>query len=160
MKTATIKRNEKKTESKFTTNDLPAYGTENELKNEARENARKNGSGFDKEVAKIIRSHLRKRFPECKFSVTSGGHGYLNSCDIRICKAPYAKDSEEIAAILNYCKKLHDAFDADDGDIYADYGAHHDLCGCASISYDFIQTPETEESREEVEQFEKAKKRT
>lgn len=140
------------------TKDIPAYGSENEMKKEAQEYTRINGSSFDKEAAKIIRAHLRKRFPECKFSVTSGGAGYLNSCDIRICKAPYAKDSEEIAAILNYCKKLHDAFDADDGDVYADYGAHHDLYGYASISYDFIQTPETEESREEVEQFEKAKK--
>ena len=33
----------------------------------------------------------------------------------------------------------HDSFDADDGDYYADYGAAHDLYGCASIDYNYQQ---------------------
>lgn len=136
---------------------LPCYGSDNELKREAREQARKNGSSYDKEAAKIIRAHLRKRFPECKFSVISGGSGYLNNCDIYLCAAPYDMRSDIISSIIKYCDALHDAFDADDGDFYADYGAHHDLYGSANIKYNFERLPDTPESKAEAERFAEAK---
>lgn len=136
---------------------LPLYGTENELKKEATANAAKNGTGYDREAAKIIRAHLKKRFPECKFSVTSGGAGYLDNCDIYLCAAPYDMSSDIISSIRKYCDALHDAFDADDGDFYADYGAHHDLYGGVSIKYNFERLPDTPESKAEAERFAEAK---
>lgn len=154
---------------RFSVADLPAYGTGNPMKAEAEANAKKNGSSYDKEAAKIIRAHLRARFPECKFSVVSGGAGWLNSCDIRIMSAPWGKvesvdnwgDSckipgAELAALLDYCNALHNAFDADDGDIYADYGAHHDLYGGASVSWEFTETEPTAEQAAQIDEYHKA----
>lgn len=166
------------------TDDLPRYGTENALNSEARENARKNGSGYDKEAAKIMRRILKERFPECKISVTSGNAGYLNAVDIAIKETPYTREfikgdgkydspnqydhhenSPELKAVLNFCNALHDAFDDDDGDVYADYGAHHDLYGRAKIGYDYKQNEQTEQQkadcenfREELAKFEQAEK--
>lgn len=136
---------------------LPKYGTDNNMKTQAREESRENGTGYDKEVAKIISAHLRKQFPECKFSVTSGKATYLNVCNINIKSSPYEKDSEELKAIKTYCEMFHDAFDADNGDYYADYGAHHDLYGSVSISWDYTQTAPTPESKAAREQFQKDK---
>lgn len=153
--------------------DLPGYGTENELNSAARKAAHENSSSYDKEAAKIIRADLKKRFPEMKISVTSGGAGYLNCVDIRILSGPYGKvektvyvygdpetrtvPGDELQAVLDYCEKLHDAFDADDGDIYADYGAHHDLYGSACVAYDYKQTEQTPEQLADIEAFRKAK---
>lgn len=151
---------------------LPAYGTDNEIKTAVREEARKNGASYDKAVAAYIRKHLRQRFPECKFSVTSGGAGYLNNVDIRVMSSPYVREfvkgngdwnspnqydhhenSAELNAVLKYCEALHRSFDADDGDIYADYGAHHDLYGGASIDWDYKQTEATEEQKASAATF-------
>lgn len=153
--------------------ELPAYGTDNELKRSIRAEASTAGASYDKTVAAYIRKHLRERFPECKISVTSGGAGYLNAVDIRIKSSPYAREfvkgdpsawsdrdrwdhwenSAELDAVLNYCEKLLDVFDDDDGDIYADYGAHHDLYGSARISYDYTQTEPTEAQRASAADF-------
>lgn len=155
------------------TEDLPAYGTENAIKEAIKADAKAKGWGYDKAAAAYFRAHLRERFPECKFSVTSGGAGWLDRCDIRIKATPYARElvkgdinalngrdrwdhhenSPELAAVLDYCKKLHDAADADDGDEWADYGAHHDLYGYASISSDYEQTEQSEAIRADVEDF-------
>ncbi len=152
---------------------LPAYGTDNEIKKTIREEVQRAGDGYDKHVAAYIRKHLRGRFPECKFSVTSGGAGYLDACDITIKSSPYSRkmvkgnlqamrerdrwdhweNSDELDAVLNYCNKLHDSFDDDDGDIYADYGAHHDLYGSASIAYDYAQIEATEEQKASAADF-------
>lgn len=152
---------------------LPGYGTDNEIKRAVREEANRTGKGFDRCAAEYIRKHLRERFPECKFSVTSGGAGYLNSVDIYIKSAPWGKitvkgdpcaaswtrredheePSEQLAAVLAYCEALHNVFDDDDGDIYADYGAYHDLYGSVAISGRFEQTEPTEEQRADAEAF-------
>ena len=71
---------------------LPGYGTENEMKKAVREEARKAGHGYDRHVAAYIRKHLKARFPEMKFSVTSGGAGWLNSCDVTIKAGPYSRE--------------------------------------------------------------------
>lgn len=155
------------------TDDLPKYGTDNELKKAARDS----GKCYDKAAAAIIRKHLRERFPEVKFSVTSGGAGYLMNVDITIKSSPYAlhevkgdpnahdyhyrydhkEKSDELAAVLEYCNALHRAFDADDGDRYADYGAYHDLYGGASLYYEYEQTEPTAEQRADMEVFKIAK---
>lgn len=155
------------------TDNLPKYGTENDL-NKA---ARGSGESYDKAAAAIMRKHLRERFPEVKFSVTSGGAGYLDCVDIQIKSSPYAlnfvkgdpnanahrdrydhhEKSDELTAVLAYCEALHNAFDNDDGDHYADYGAHHDLYGSISLHYQYEQTEPTAEQQADIEAFKIAK---
>lgn len=162
--------------------ELPGYGgsgpnaKQSELAKAARENARKTGKGFDRCAAEMIRAHLRERFPEVKFSVTSGGAGYLERVDIRIISSPYNREkvmknrytgepdpwgywqnSPQLDAVLNYCKVLHDSFDSDDGDYYADYGAYHDLYGFAEISEGYTQTAPTPEQQAYIAAFEAAR---
>lgn len=151
---------------------LPAYGTENEIKSAIKEEAHKSGKGFDRCAAAYMRKHLRERFPEVKFSVTSGGAGYLDNVDICIISAPWGfvdavryccgepetrkVPDKYLDAVLKYCNALHDSFDADDGDHYADYGAHHDLYGRAEISYKYEQTQQTPELLEDMADFDRA----
>lgn len=52
----------------------------------------------EKDVASRIRSHLRQRFPMCRFSVTSGD----NRVYIEIKSSPFYKESDELKAIDNY----------------------------------------------------------
>lgn len=154
---------------------LPRYGTENAIKKEIREAANLAGESYDKHVAAYIRKHLRERFPEVKFSVTSGGAGYLYNCEIAIISSPYAqfhimedrhgnpdkygyyKNSDELEAVLKYCDALHDVFDSDDGDHYADYGAHHAIYGDAHIFYKYTQTEQTPEQMEDCADFQRRK---
>lgn len=156
---------------------LPDYGTENEIKKAIREKCAATGWGYDRAAADYFRRHLRERFPEVKFSVTSGGSGWLDKCDIEIISSPYAReivkgdpsatDSRErydrkenspaLDAVLDYCVKLHDAADADDGDIYADYGPRCDLYGRASISWDYTQKEPTPEQSADIADFERKK---
>lgn len=51
-----------------------------------------------KEIAALIRKHFRTTFPMFKFSVTSD----FDSISAHITGSPYAKDSEEVEAMLNY----------------------------------------------------------
>ena len=164
------------------TDDLPGYGTpENYLRKEAQkeiEKAKNAGGkycGYDKAVAIVIRRILRERFPEVKFSVTSGGAGYLNAVDICIKSSPYARNfikgnpqasypencdryenSLELNAVLDFCNALHDSFDDDDGDHWGDYGAHHDLYGRAALDWKYEQTVPTEEQTADMKAFAKS----
>lgn len=140
------------------TDDLHPYGGGNPISEQLREEARKTGESWDKLVAKYIRKHLRERFPEVKFSVKSGGAGWLEKVQIYILSSPYDRkrvfvdafgnhdkygrweNSPELESILKYCNALHDSFDADDGDYYADYGAFHDLYGGAEIDSKYFCT--------------------
>ena len=152
---------------------LPAYGTDNEIKAAINELARAKNWGYDRAAAAYFREHLKKQFPEVKFSITSGGAGWLYSCNIRIIASPYARvlvkgnpdatswrglcdhyeNGEQLEAIYQYCKKLFDAADADDGDDYADYGAHHDLYGDVTISSEYKQTEATDEQNSDAADF-------
>ena len=140
------------------TDNLHPYGGGNPIGEQLREEAREKGESWDKLVAKYIRKHLHERFPEVKFSVKSGNAGYLEKVSINILSSPYGRDrvyidawgnpdkygrmvnSPELESVLNYCKKLHKSFDADDGDYYADYGAYHDLYGGAEIDSKYFCT--------------------
>lgn len=155
------------------TDKIPAYGTENEIKAAINELARAKNWGYDRAAAAYFREHLKKQFPEVKFSITSGGAGWLDSCNIRIIASPYARvlvkgnpdatswrdqcdhyeNGEQLEAIYQYCKKLFDAADADDGDDYADYGAHHDLYGDVTISSEYKQTEATDEQNSDAADF-------
>ena len=159
------------------TDSLHPYGGGNPLVKEFVEQARKGGGCWDKYAAAWCRKHLRERFPEMKFSVTSGGAGYLMNMDIEILSGPYPMTVKkgnpeaynfweredrnapgpQLEAVLDYCKALHDSFDADDGDHYADYGARHDLYGDAKIAYNYTATEPTPEQLAEMAAFEQAK---
>lgn len=66
---------------------LPGYGTDNEIK----KSVRAVGGSYDKAVTAYIRRELRTRFPECRFSVTSGGAGYLTAINIEIKSSPFLR---------------------------------------------------------------------
>ena len=155
------------------TDKLPAYGTENEIKTAIKELARAKNWGYDRAAAAYFREHLKKQFSEVKFSITSGGAGWLNSCNMRIIASPYARvlvkgnpdatswrdlcdhyeNGEQLEAIYQYCEKLFNAADADDGDVYADYGAHHDLYGGVTVSGEYNQTEATDEQNSDAADF-------
>lgn len=70
-----------------------------------------------KEIASIIRKHIKPRFPMCKFSVTSDH----NSIDIDLLASPFAKDSDEVKAILHYVHAFADSYNYDNSDLMTDY---------------------------------------
>lgn len=121
-----------------------------------------------KEKAAIMRTHLKARFPEVKFSITSD----YNSIDIKIMSSPYQKlslayDSElssrdyrkyeednnkELNAILNYCKLYRNSFNYDDSDSMTDY-FDVGFYGNAEIYYNYTQTEQTEAIQADIEAF-------
>lgn len=74
-----------------------------------------------KEIARRVRTHLKSRFPMVKISVTKDDFAGGGSIDGRIKAAPWAKDSEEMKSILNYCDKYLNAFNYDNSYSYSDY---------------------------------------
>lgn len=70
-----------------------------------------------KKIASIIRKHIKPRFPMCKFSVTSDH----NSIDIDLLASPFAKDSDEVKAILHYVHAFADSYNYDNSDLMTDY---------------------------------------
>ncbi len=121
-----------------------------------------------KEIAKIIRQHLKKQFPEVKFSVTSGH----NSINISIKKSPFnysklaynpnishlqyrafeEKNNPEINAILNYVEKYAESYNFDDSDTMTDY-FHTNFYLHVCVDYDYQQTEPTEEEKDTIKQF-------
>lgn len=102
-----------------------------------------------KEIAKEIRSHVRKRFPMCKFSVTVPYYGRI-SFDIK--SSPYEKDSKYLQAILNYCENLLNAYKHcySAADPYTDYSGVYNFTGWASICWEYTQTEATEEIKKDM----------
>lgn len=70
-----------------------------------------------KEIAAIIRKHLRERFPMCKWSVTKDN----NSIYIRLLVSPWAKDSDEVNAIAHYAYEFAQSYNYDNSDSMTDY---------------------------------------
>lgn len=71
----------------------------------------------NKEIAAIIRKHLRERFPMCKWSVTKDN----NSIYIRLMVSPWAKDGDEVNAIAHYAYKFAQSYNYDNSDSMTDY---------------------------------------
>ena len=71
----------------------------------------------NKEIAAIVRKHLRERFPMCKWSVTSD----INSIHIEIKSSPFVRREEECEAIRTYAEKYLDSFNEDHSDYMTDY---------------------------------------
>jgi hypothetical protein len=116
------------------------------------EDIKVNGEQETKQIAKEIRSHIRKRFPQCKFSVRVPYYGYIS---FKIVASPYEKDSVYLNYIKEYCEKLLNAYRIcyDEPDYYTDYAGHYNFSGTVSIDYDYIQTDVTEEIQTDMENF-------
>jgi hypothetical protein len=91
-----------------------------------------------KEIAKIVREELKKKFPKCKFSVTSPHH---SSLDINLMSAPFEalkveggqrsvnqyyidRDediTEEAREVMKYVKDFVQDYNFDDSDSMTDY---------------------------------------
>lgn len=105
-----------------------------------------------KEIAKEIRTNIRKRFPQCKFSVTVPYYGKIN---FEIKSSPYEKESVYLKEIIGYCTSLLDAYRKcyDPADSYSDYGGSYNFHGWVSISYDYTQIEATEEVKKDMQEF-------
>lgn len=121
-----------------------------------------------KETAKIIRQHLKTRFPEVKFSVTSE----YSKIDIDIKQSPYSnneseqlqntapwkyqewqkKNNPELISIAEYCKKLLSSYNYDDSDSMSDYFNTH-FYSHVSIDWKYKQTEQTEVIKADIINF-------
>ena len=101
-----------------------------------------------KETAKIIRKHLRQRFPEVKISVRSD----YDSINVIIKASPYERESQELQAIFKYCEQLLDSYNFDDSDPLIDY-FHVHFYPILQIAVDYTQTEQTEEIIKDIANF-------
>ncbi|PPB12856.1 LPD29 domain-containing protein [Brevibacillus laterosporus] len=110
-----------------------------------------NREQYTKEMAKEIRTHVRKRFPQCKFSVTSD----YNSINFYIVSSPYEKESKYLIAIREYCSKLLNAYNHcyDPADPYTDYAGSYNFYGWVEIDWQYSQTEVTEEIENNMKDF-------
>ena len=104
-----------------------------------------------KEIAAIIRKHIRERFKMCRWSVTSD----INSIDIRLLSSPFAKDSEEVKAIVHYVYKFADSYNYDNSDYYSDYCDvnFYGVYESNIISWEYEQTEMTVEMKNISDKF-------
>lgn len=107
-----------------------------------------------KEIAKIIRNHIKSRFPMCKFSVRSD----YNSIDLDLLSSPFAKDSDELKAIVHYVFKFADSWNYDNSDPMTDYSEvnFYGVYESNIVHYDYRQTAMTEEYEEMCKDFQVA----
>ncbi|PAV30213.1 hypothetical protein CIL05_07030 [Virgibacillus profundi] len=111
-----------------------------------------NNNQETKQMAKEIRQHLKKRFPQCKISVTSD----YNHINVTIKQSPYNEDSQYLKAIRNYCNNLVNAYKHcyNAGDPYTDIPASYNFYFFnTSVNYDYNQTEVTEEVKKNMELF-------
>lgn len=109
-----------------------------------------------KEIAAIIRKHLKTRFPMCKWTISKDG----NSIYVHILVSPFAIDSEELKAIVHYAYAFAQSYNKVESDPYNDY--------CDAIfygvyeqsivqKYDYTQREMTTEEQEMSKSFVAAK---
>lgn len=105
-----------------------------------------------KDIAKEIRTHIRKRFPQCKFSVTVPYYGKIN---FTIKSSPYEKGSTYLNEILGYCKSLLDTYKHcySPSDPYTDYAGSYNFYGWVEIDWDYKQTEMNEEIKKDMQEF-------
>ncbi|MFI8649384.1 LPD29 domain-containing protein [Bacillus velezensis] len=120
-----------------------------------------------KEMAKEIRKHIRQRFPQCKFSVTTGGSYLHSTINITIKSSPYEKGSAYLTAIYGYCNSLLNNYRHcySPADPYTDYAGSYNFYGRVSLDWEYTVTEQTEEIKEDMalfdskmEEFEEAEK--
>lgn len=102
-----------------------------------------------KVIAKEIRSHIKKRFPNCKFSVTVPYYGKIN---FEIKSSPYEKGSVYLKAIQSYCEKLLNAYKHTYSapDHYSDYAGSYNFYGWVNVAYDYVQTEVNEDVKNDM----------
>ena len=103
-----------------------------------------NGKQPVKAIAAEVRKYVKARFPQCKFSVTSDH----NSISFYIVSSPYDKESIYLKTIEQYCTNLLQSYN------YTIYGNNSNFYGAyANISYDYIQTEQTETVKDDIVNF-------
>lgn len=104
-----------------------------------------------KEIAAIIRKHIKPRFPMCKFSVKSDH----NSIDIDLLASPFEKGSDELNAIVHYVYTFAQSYNYDHSDSMTDYfdvnfyGVYEN----SIVSYRYEQTTADENIKAMVDVF-------
>lgn len=103
----------------------------------------------EKEIAKIIRNHIKSRFPMGKWSVTSGR---LN-ISVRLLSSPFAKESDELKAIEKYVVAFAESYNYNNSDLMSDY-FDVNFYGSYSIpSWNYEQREATDEEIKISEMF-------
>lgn len=110
-----------------------------------------------REIAAIIRKHLRARFPMCKWSVTSD-YNY-NSINIDLLVSPFSAESDEIKAIIHYAYKFADSYNFDDSDLMSDYfdANFYGVYESSILSYNYQQKEMTDDIKEMCKVFQQNK---
>lgn len=106
-----------------------------------------------KTVAAETRKHIKKRFPEIKFScrIGSGGWAAANEVNFYFKSAPFAKDSIYFEAVESYVKAWLWSFNYDNSDSMTDY---FDRNFYENIStWDFAETEPTESQEADLANF-------
>lgn len=108
-----------------------------------------------KEIASIVRKHIKPRFPMCKFSVKSD----YNSIDIDLLASPFEKESEELNAIVHYVYTFTQSYNYDNSDSMSDYFDvnFYGVYEKNIISYCYEQTEMTESVKGMIDIFRKKK---
>lgn len=104
-----------------------------------------------KEIAAIVRKHIKDRFPMVKFSVVST---YGSIC-AEVKSSPFAEDSECLKAIMKYVDAYTESFRVCTCfDPYGDYGSSYNFhFSWCRTSYQYIQTEETVSIHNMIEEF-------
>lgn len=104
-----------------------------------------------KSIATLIRKEFKK-FPMVKASVRVDHH---DSIDVTIKSSPFAKDSEEIKAIVHYIYTFAQSYNYDNSDIMTDYFdvGFYGVYESGMLDYHYEQTEATEEIKAISEKF-------
>jgi hypothetical protein len=106
-----------------------------------------------KEIAKELRTHVRKQFPQVKFSITVPYYGKIN---FSIKSSPFEEDSIYLKAVKSYCDNLVEAYRVcyDAGDSYSDIPASYNFHFFkADTHWDYTQVEVTEETTNDMKNF-------
>lgn len=108
-----------------------------------------------KEIAAIIRKHLRVRFPMCKWSITSN----YNSIRIDLLASPFCSESDEIKAIIHYAYKFAESYNYDNSDSMTDYFDvnFYGVYESSILSYHYEQKEMTDDDKEMCKVFQQNK---
>jgi hypothetical protein len=106
----------------------------------------------NKLIAKEMKAHVKSRFPQVKFSVTSKG---WNSVNFDIVSSPFEEKSIYLLSIREYCKNLLNAYKHcyDPSDPYTDYAGSYNFYGHVEIHWNYKQTEVTEQTKNEMNDF-------
>ena len=108
-----------------------------------------------KEIAAIIRKHLRVRFPMCKWSITSD----YNSIRIDLLASPFCSESDEIKAIIHYAYKFAESYNYNNSDSMTDYFDvnFYGVYESSILSYHYEQKEMTDDDKEMYKVFQQNK---